>query len=57
METFYSNLLSAIQRASDMTLICSNSTLRRKKITAVPGWNKHVKNAHCAARIALSVLD
>ena len=52
IETFYSNLPSAIQRASDMTLICSSRALRRKKITAVPGWNKHVKKAHSAARIA-----
>ena len=51
IESFYSNLISAIQRASDMTLISSRA-LRRKKITAVPGWNKHVKKAHSAARIA-----
>ena len=37
IETFYSNLLSAIQCACDMMLICSSRALQRKKITAVPG--------------------
>ena len=52
IETFYSNLLSVIQRASDITLAGSNRELQRKKITADTGWNKHVKKAHSAARIA-----